>query len=74
MSKFNGTAHMRVLEAIDLQPTAFAKRLPGISVSTLDTFVEVNVDDHIVGKTAIKAKSSSPVWNEEFADEVVKIV
>ena len=71
MSGFNGTAHIRVLEAVDLQPTAFVQRLPGLSVSVLDTFVEVNIDDHVIGKTAVKAKSLSPTWNEEFSDEVI---
>ena len=71
MSGFTGLAQVRVLEALGLQPTAFAKRLPGLkSVSTLDTYVEINVDDHVVGKTAIKPKSLAPVWNEEFSDDV----
>jgi len=71
MPGFTGLAQFRILEATDLKPTAFAKRLGGIlSVSTLDTYVELNVDDHVAGKTSIKPKSLSPVWNEEFSDEV----
>ena len=71
MGEFKGLAQFRILEATDLKPTAFAQRLGGLlSVTTLDTYVEVNVDDHVVGKTAIKPKSLSPVWNEEFSDDV----
>ena len=70
MTGFTGSAHIRVLEATDLKPTAFAKRLPGINVSTLDSYVETSIDDQIVGKTTIKVKCLSPVWMEEFNDEV----
>ena len=70
MSHFTGTAQVRVIEAVDLKPTAFSKRLPGINVSTLDTYVEVSIDGHVIGKTSVRPKTLSPVWNEEFADEV----
>ena len=70
MSGFTGIAHIQVLEATDLKPTAFTKRLPGINISTLDCYVEISIDDQIVGKTAVKSKSLSPVWCEDFIDEV----
>ena len=70
MSGFSGIAHICIVEATNLKPTAFSKRLPGVNVSTLDSYVEISVDDQIVGKTSIKLKSLSPVWNEEFIDDV----
>ena len=70
MAGFTGLVHIQVLEAADLKPTAFTKRLPGISKSTLDCYVEISVDDQIVGKTAVRPKSLSPVWCEDFIDDV----
>ena len=67
---FTGTASVRVLEASDLKPTAFATRLPVLGATTLDTYVEVCIDDHVAGKTAVKQKSLCPKWNEGFTDEV----
>nr|XP_026692264.1 protein kinase C-like 1B [Ciona intestinalis] len=71
MSGFSGTVNVKINEASDLRPTAFSKRLPGINVSTLDTYVEINIDDHIIGKTPTKAKTLSPIWEESFSDQVV---
>uniref|UniRef100_H2YRI0 Protein kinase C n=1 Tax=Ciona savignyi TaxID=51511 RepID=H2YRI0_CIOSA len=68
---FSGTVNVKLNEASDLRPTAFSKRLPGITVSTLDPYVEINIDDHIIGKTSTKSKTLSPIWEEEFSDHVV---
>uniref|UniRef100_H2YRI1 Protein kinase C n=1 Tax=Ciona savignyi TaxID=51511 RepID=H2YRI1_CIOSA len=37
----------------------------------LDPYVEINIDDHIIGKTSTKSKTLSPIWEEEFSDHVV---
>ena len=70
MAQFSGNVHLRVLEATDLMPTAFTKRLPGINVSTLNSYVEISIDDQVTGKTTVKGKCLSPIWNEEFSDDV----
>lgn len=71
MPGFSGSVHIRVIEATDLKPTAFTKRLPGYNVSTLNCYAEISVDDQITGKTTVKGKSLSPIWNEEFSDNVL---
>jgi len=68
--EYSGLLTVHVYEAVDLKPTAFSKRLPGINVSTLDTYVEVSVDDHVIGKTSTKHKTLAPIWNEILNDEV----
>lgn len=70
MSGFSGSVFVRVNEGTSLKPTAFIKRLPGLGSSQLDTYVEINIDDHVIGKTSTKPKSLSPVWEEEFSDQV----
>ena len=70
MTGFSGSVFVRVNEATNLKPTAFIKRLPGLGTSLLDTYVEINIDDHVIGKTSTKPKVSSPVWEEEFSDQV----
>jgi len=69
-SGFSGSVFVRVNEATNLRPTAFIKRLPGLGSSQLDTYVEINIDDHVIGKTSTKPKVFSPVWEEEFSDQV----
>ena len=68
---FSGTIIVRINEAINLKPSAVTKRLPGLSLSTLDPYVEINIDDFVIGKTATKQKTLSPVWEEEFSDQVL---
>ncbi|XP_039248655.1 protein kinase C-like 1B [Styela clava] len=68
---FSGTFTVRIKGADKLEPTAFIKRLPGISVTTLDPYVEVSVDDKVIGKTSTKPKTLSPEWTEEeFREQV----
>ena len=69
-SGFSGSVFVRVNEGSNLKPTAFIKRLPGLKSSHLDTYVEINIDDQVIGKTSVKPKSLSPVWEEEFSDQV----
>lgn len=64
---FTGTIYVRINSAENLEPTAFIQRLPGITLTTLDPYAEVSVDDRILGKTATRAKTLSPAWtSEEF--------
>lgn len=70
MAEFTGTVAIKVLRAEEIKPTAYIKRLPGINVNTLDTYVEINVDDRSIGKTTVKAKTLKPVWNEDFNVQV----
>ena len=72
-SSFTGHLCVRIKSAEGLEPTAFIQRLPGITLTTLDPYAEVSVDDRILGKTTTKPKTLSPVWEqEEFREPVRK--
>ncbi|XP_071501028.1 calcium-independent protein kinase C-like [Diadema antillarum] len=75
MVVFNGTLRLKVCEAVDLKPTDFATRFSNKDASSktvtlIDPFVEVSVDDLHIGKTTIKQKTFSPAWNEDFESKV----
>lgn len=70
MAGFTGNLILKVNHANNLEPTAYIKRLPGINVTTLDPYMEINIDDRIIGKSGTKPKTLSPEWNEEFREQV----
>ncbi|PAA55138.1 hypothetical protein BOX15_Mlig029233g1, partial [Macrostomum lignano] len=72
---FNGTIRVRVIEARDLEPTAYAVRhLPSkqlLEVMDCYTVVDLHDDDSATRllKTSVKRKSNSPHWGEEVTWE-----
>ncbi|XP_066534445.1 protein kinase C epsilon type isoform X2 [Hoplias malabaricus] len=73
MVVFNGVLKIKICEALDLKPTAWALRHavgPKTQVFVLDTYIALNVDDSRVGQTSTKQKTNSPAWHDEFVTEV----
>ncbi|KAI1894418.1 hypothetical protein AGOR_G00115600 [Albula goreensis] len=73
MVVFNGLLKIKICEALDLKPTAWALRHavgPKTQTFLLDTYIALNVDDSRVGQTSTKQKTNSPAWNDEFVTEV----
>ncbi|KAF7664838.1 hypothetical protein LDENG_00163540 [Lucifuga dentata] len=72
MPVFSGLLKVRVCEAVDLKPTAWALRhAVGKSGSfLLDPYLALNLDQTRLGQTATKTKTNSPVWHQEFCTEV----
>lgn len=65
--RFTGYLRLRIREAVDLKPTTFSTRHTfHKKAQQLDPYIVVKVDDFKVGQTAIRAKTSQPVFNEEF--------
>ncbi|KAH9400648.1 Calcium-independent protein kinase C [Tyrophagus putrescentiae] len=65
---FNGSLRLKIVEASDLRPTQVSVR-HSISKSQgmmIDPFVNIAVDDSIMGKTTVKVRTFKPVWNESF--------
>ncbi|KAI4888642.1 hypothetical protein NFI96_027070 [Prochilodus magdalenae] len=73
MVVFNGVLKIKICEALDLKPTAWALRHavgPKTQGFLLDTYIALNVDDSRVGQTCTKQKTNSPAWHDEFVTEV----
>ncbi|CAL8261114.1 unnamed protein product [Arctogadus glacialis] len=72
MPVFSGLLKVRVCEAVDLKPTAWALRhAVGKSGSfLLDPYLALNLDHSRLGQTATRTKTNSPAWNQEFCSEV----
>ncbi|XP_062375477.1 protein kinase C epsilon type [Sardina pilchardus] len=73
MVVFNGLLKIKIREALDLKPTAWALRHavgPKPQTFLLDPYIALNVDDSRVGQTSTKQKTNSPAWNDEFVTEV----
>lgn len=73
MVVFNGLLKIKICEALDLKPTAWALRHnvgPKSQTFLLDPYIALNVDDSRVGQTSTKQKTNSPAWNDEFVTEV----
>ncbi|XP_076442958.1 calcium-independent protein kinase C-like isoform X1 [Babylonia areolata] len=78
MVYFNGSMKLKVCEAVDLKPTDFSNRLnlqsKGlIRTPILDPYISIGIDgidEVFVAKSTTKAKTTKPVWNEDFTSEV----
>lgn len=72
---FNGTVKVKVIEARDLRPTEWSKRFSNADGSSqgslLDTYANVDCDEYHIGRTQVKPKTNTPVWNEQFASTEV---
>ncbi len=70
MAVFNGTIAVKVCEAVDLELTEHMKRFGLQAGQQIDPYVTVTVDEQSLGKTTVKQKTFSPVWNERFESKV----
>jgi hypothetical protein len=75
MVVFNGTIKVKVVEAKDLSPTETSIRLYSVvgqanKSPQLDAYVNVDLDEIMIGQTKTIAKCVTPLWNEEFSSEV----
>ncbi|CAL4188784.1 unnamed protein product, partial [Meganyctiphanes norvegica] len=75
---FTGKLRVKICEAVDLRPTDWQTRYVGVTgvgkatgqEQTLDPYVAVDVDEVHLARTVVRQKTSSPVWNEWFENEV----
>lgn len=70
MAVFNGTIGVKVCEAVELELTENMKRFGLQAGQQIDPYVTVTVDEVSLGKTTVKQKTFSPVWNERFEGKV----
>lgn len=61
-SAFTGVLKIIVVEADGLK----VPERDGHRIKQLDPYCAINIDEQAIGRTTNKAKSTSPVWNEEF--------
>lgn len=69
MVGFTGSVKLKVIGATDLKPAILAQRRLG-GLKSIDPYVSLNVDDVHIARTSSKQKTSTPVWNEEFEQEI----
>ena len=69
MVGFTGSMKLTVLEATDLKPAILAQRRVGVK-SSIDPYLSVHVDEVLIAQTTSKAKTSTPIWNEEFESDI----
>ncbi|XP_060728118.1 protein kinase C epsilon type isoform X2 [Tachysurus vachellii] len=73
MVVFNGLLKIKIIEALNLKPTAWSLRHavgPKSQSFLLDPYIALNVDNSRVGQTSTKPKTNSPAWHDEFVAEV----
>ena len=65
---FTGAMTLRVLEAMGLEEANVRSQVvTTLSVSLIDPYLQVNIDDENVAKTTKKFNTFSPVWEEDFS-------
>ena len=65
---FTGVMTLRVLEAMGLEEANVRSQVvTTFSVSSIDPYLQVNIDDENVAKTTKKFNTFSPVWEEDFS-------
>lgn len=69
MVGFTGNVKLKVIGATDLKPAILAQRRLG-GLKSIDPYVSLNVDDVHIARTSSKQKTSTPIWNEEFEQEI----
>ncbi|VDN05866.1 unnamed protein product [Thelazia callipaeda] len=72
MKIFDGTAHIKVVEARDLRPTEWSKRftISATETALLDAYVNVGCDEYHIGRTQTRPKTCTPIWKEDYETEV----
>ena len=69
---FTGVMKLKVLEASGLEETNVRSQLvTTLNVSSIDPYLQVNVDDKKVAKTSNKKDTFSPVWQEDFISNLI---
>lgn len=69
---FTGVMKLKVLEASELEETNVRSQLvTTLNVSSIDPYLQVNIDDAKVVKTTSKRGTCSPVWQEDFTANLV---
>ena len=59
---------LRILEAMGLEETNVRSQvLTTQNVSSIDPYLQVNVDEENIAKTSKKINTFSPVWSEDFS-------
>lgn len=72
---FSGNLRVRIVEALDLKPTDFAVRHPGLGKGQqmlIDPYVNISVDDNYIDRSSTKQRTFKPVWNENFSANVIE--
>lgn len=66
MAVFSGVMKLRVIEALELELKHVRSQFGTGRLNSIDPFLQVNVDDENIARTAAKSRTLSPFWNEEF--------
>ena len=65
---FTGAMKLRILEAMGLEETKVRSNLiTTLDLSSIDPYLQVNVDDENIYKTNKKLNTFSPEWDEDFS-------
>lgn len=74
MVYFNGSMKLKLCEAVELRPTDFSTRFvsmgPSKTPPILDPYINIDIDEVFMARSTTKAKTTKPVWNEDFTSEV----
>ena len=64
---FTGTIKLRILEAMGLEETKVRSNvITTLGLSSIDPYLQVNVDDENIYQTSKKLSTFSPAWNEDY--------
>ena len=65
---FTGILNLRIYEALELDqvPQVRSSVITSIKVSSIDPYLQVNVDDENLYQTQKQSNTFSPEWNEDF--------
>jgi len=66
MAGFSGVMKLRVIEALELDLKHIRSQFGTGRLTSIDPYLQVNIDDENIARTAAKSKTLSPFWNEEF--------
>lgn len=57
---------LRAIEALELEVKHVRLQFGTGKLTSIDPFLQVNIDDENVARTAAKSRTFSPFWNEDF--------
>ena len=66
MAGFSGVMKLRAIEALELEVKHVRLQFGTGKLTSIDPFLQVNIDDENVARTAAKSRTFSPFWNEDF--------
>lgn len=62
---------LRILEAMGLEETNVRSQVvTTLNVSSIDPYLQVNVDEENIAKTSKKINTFSPAWEEDFKSDL----